>query len=184
MAKAVFISFDTEEAFNAAIASAVDAALATQLSAHQAELAALNSALEKARESNATADYSAFEKYPDLVALLKKTDMRPGGLPAICAIHIWGGLSTAADIAKAIGRTPKLGEKGDVECTPKIITGALQKLERGLLTANTGVGVKVISIRGKEGNSTVKRIRFQPMVEIADEPSSGDNAPEGEQQAA
>lgn len=182
-----FASFETEEAYNSAVNDAVNAALAEQKAAHDLELAALRSALEKA-QSSAGADYSAYEKYPDLVALIKASDMRPQGLPAICALHIWNGLNLASDISKAIGRTPKLGEKGDVECTTKIASGALQKLEKALLTANTGVGVKVTSLRGKDGDASVKKIRFAPMVFEDDAPETtpqtDDAAAQSEEKAA
>lgn len=146
------------------IAAAIEAALVPIREAHAKEIEALNIALTKAREANATADYSAFEEFPDLVALLKRTDLRPAALPALCALHVWRGLKNAADISKALPVTPSLGDKGGVPSSAKIITSALQKLERGLIAANTGTGVQVTSIRGKEGNSTVRRIKFTPLV--------------------
>jgi hypothetical protein len=162
----------TEAELDAHVSAAVSAALDEIKTAHAAEIAALNELLAKAREQNATADYSAYAAHPDLIELMKKTDLRPGALPALCALQIWNGLPDAASISKAIPNTPKLGEKGGGVSSPKIITSALQKLEKALLSANTGVGVRVNSIRGAEGNSTVKRIRFTPMVELADEPET------------
>lgn len=179
------IKFKDEAEFDAAVNERISAALAEVHEAHSKEIAALNELLAKAREQNATADYSAYAEFPDLVELMKKTDLRPGALPALCALQVWRGLSSAKDISAVITHTPKLGEKGGGASSPKIITSALQKLEKALLSANTGVGVRVTSLRGKEGDSTVKRIRFTPMVELSDDNSddaSGDNA--GDEQAA
>ncbi len=183
------VTFPNEAEFEAAIAERVNAALAEVHAAHEKEISALNELLAKAREQNATADYSAYEKFPDLVELLKKTDLRPGALPALCALQIWNGLTSAKAISVAIPNTPKLGEKGGGASSPKIITSALQKLEKALLSANTGVGIRVVSVRGKEGDSNVRKIKFTPMVELADESTSeGESTSEAdaadEQQAA
>lgn len=181
------VKFANEAEFDAAIADKINAAVAEVKSAHEKEIAALNELLAKAREQNATADYSAYTEFPDLIELMKKTDLRPGALPALCALQVWRGVTSAAEISKAIPNTPKLGEKGGGVSSAKIITSALQKLEKALISANTGVGVRVTSIRGKDGDSTVRRIKFTPMVEIAEEPeadASNSGANEGEQQAA
>lgn len=175
----------------ARISAAVEMALVPLREAHAKEIEALNIALEKAREQNATADYSAYEAFPDLVELLKKTDMRPAALPALCALQIWKGLTTAEDISKAIPVTPILGNKGGVASSAKVITGAMQKLQRGLLLANAGIGVEVKSIRGKEGNSSVRRIKFKPLVIEDDfvvvdeaETTTGDDSNSAADQAA
>lgn len=172
------VSFASQEEMDAVVNAAVETALLPIREQHASEIAALNEVIAKLRESGATADYTAFAKYPDLVELLKKTDLRPGALPALTALHIWGGAKSAMEISKLIPLTPKLGDtKGGVVSTPKIITAAMQKLETGLLSANTGVGIRVTSIRGKEGDSTVKRIRFQPVVDADfDEPAQDADA--------
>jgi len=166
---------------NGQIEAAVDAALVPIRESHAAEIAALNALLEKAREQNATADYSAYEAFPDLVELLKKTDLRPGALPSLCALEVWRGATTAKEISRRIPRTPKLGDKGDKESTPKMITSALQKLQKSLYTANLGVAVKVTSIRGPEGDSSVKKVRFVPAVEMVE--SEDQTSPTGDETA-
>lgn len=183
------VTFPSEAEFDAAVSERVNAAIAELKADHDKEIAALNDLLSKARDQNATADYSAYAEFPDLIDLMKQTDLRPGALPALCALQVWKGLNSATTISAAIPNTPKLGEKGGGASSPKIITSALQKLEKALLSANTGVGVRVTSLRGKEGDSTVKKIRFTPMVFAEDDESgNSDNsngaATEGEKAAA
>lgn len=154
-----------------AVQTALQAALSEIKEAHEKEIAALNVLLTSARESSSAVDYSAYAKYPDLIDLMKKADVRPQALPGLCALQLWGGVTTAEEMAKNIGTTPKLGDKGGVPATTKIIASALQKLERGLLAANLGIGVKVTSERGKDGKdgaTTVRRIKFTPMQEIVE----------------
>lgn len=180
-----------DDTIDALINSAVDAAIAELTEKHLVEMAALQEALGKAREQNATADYSLYAEYPDLVELLKKTDLRPGALPSLCALQVYKGLSKASDIAKAIPVTPQLGvdtykddgsidkkAKGGLPSTPKIITSALQKLEKSLLAANTGHAIKVTSIRGKDGDSSVRKFRYVPFVELEEATDDDDGAVE------
>lgn len=160
------VSFNSQEEMDARVAELVEAQLSDIRAQHEKEIAALNELLTKAREANATADYSAFSAYPDLVELLKKTDLRPGALPALCALKIWEGLTTSKAICAAIPTTPKLGDdKGGKPSTSKMITSALQKLEKALIAANQGIGIRVKSIRGPDGDSEVRRIRFTPIVD-------------------
>lgn len=160
------VSFNSQEEMDARVAELVEAQLSDIRANHAAEIAALNELLNKAREANATADYSAFSAHPDLIELLKKTDLRPGALPALCALQIWQGLTTSKAICAAIPTTPKLGEdKGGKPSTSKMITSALQKLEKALIAANQGIGIRVKSVRGPDGDSEVRRIRFTPIVD-------------------
>lgn len=165
--------FETEEDFNAetqsAIAEAVASVTAELTEAHKRDADALRAERDKAIAQNATADYTAYSKYPDLIELLKAAKLRPGALPSLCALRVWSGITTAKAIAADIGNTPVLGKKGGVASTAKIVTSSLQKLERSLIAANTGVAIKVTSIRGSEGDSSIRKIRFAPIVELGDD---------------
>lgn len=176
-------AFETTEAYVASyqdkIDDAVSAAVSELLAKQQIELDALNSIhaaeVAKLREANATADYSAYDGFPELRDLLMKTDLRPGALPSLCALRVWQGFTKASDIAKDIGITPKLGtEKGGVPCTAKMAASALQKLEKGLFAANIGLGVKVTALRTKDGDCVVKKIKWVP-VTFDDVSGSGDS---------
>jgi hypothetical protein len=76
-------------------------------------------------------------------------------------------MTTAEAIAADIGTTPLLGDKGGDVATAKVITSSLQKLERSLISANIGVAIKVTSIKSSKGNSSVRKIRFTPIEELA-----------------
>lgn len=163
--------FETSEAFEAASADAINAAVAsateTLVAAHKLDADALRAERDRAIEANATADYSAYEGHPDLIVLLKAAKLRPGALPSLCALRIWNGMTTAEAIAADIGTTPLLGDKGGDVATAKVITSSLQKLERSLISANIGVAIKVTSIKSSKGNSSVRKIRFTPIEELA-----------------
>lgn len=169
---AALINSGVDAALPEAVKAALDGVITGIQEQHAKEISALNELLTKAREANSAVDYSAFEKYPDLISLMKAGDVRPQAMPGLLALQIWKGVTLASEMSKNIGTTPKLGDKGGVPATVKIVVGALQKLERALLAANTGVGIKLTSIRGKkgeDGDASVKRIKFRPMAEIAED---------------
>lgn len=107
--------------------------------------------------------YAMFLAHPDLYHAIKATGLRVGSLPSLCVLAVWNGAAKASEIAaKHVLVTPKGGKGGNIPATPTLITSALRKAELAFLAANVGVGIDVKPIHISGGDSTVRKIAFEP----------------------
>lgn len=175
------ISFKDEAEFEAAIAervrvaveesdSTVNAELRSQIDKLGAEIVAL-----KASSKDTVDEYAPFAAFPDLAALVRKSDMRPTSLPALVSLAIWKSSAEATDFphfvsASEILPTIPAGKKGERDLVT--VTRAMENASAAFLAANMGLGIKVEVIRGtakKAASAKARIFRFKPVEEVVEE---------------
>jgi hypothetical protein len=147
----VAITFNSEAEFEAAIAERIAKATAMAITA---------------KKTASDPKWNAFADFPDLLAAIKATSLRPTSLPAACLLEVWKGAASASAIVKIIPVVP--GPRGK-ETNNFVVGRALMTAEAELLLANTGVGIAVMAKKGSkgvEGDSLVRVMKFQPWAEI------------------